>query len=174
MPKPLGLGRFFDFDDANGEIRVFGKRRVTIDLEGLCTHLESLVGERVARTILSNHGRQSGKDKVTGLREILRGNPRPPTFDEVIEELAAGEVLSGYGVVKLRMREDEAVPVELEMRNPIVKASTGTIVTFILSYWTGSLGALLNKTLDVTNVTYDASIDTLKCQFSVIGTPITD
>jgi len=174
MPKPLRLGRFFDFDDANGEILIFGKRRVTVDIDGLCAHLEGLVGQRAARTIANNHGRQSGKERVTELRETLKGNPSPPTFGEIVEALTEGEVLAGYGVVKLRMREDQVVPVELEMRNPIVKAATGTVVTFILSYWTGAFEALLNKTLDVTNVTYDADTDTLKCQFTVIGTPITD
>jgi hypothetical protein len=170
MPKPLRLRRFFDFHDAYGEILVFGKRRVTVDLEGLCAHLDSLVGQRVAETIVSNHGRQSGKDRVIELRKTTTGNPSPPTFGEIVEILSEGEILAGYGVVKPTMREDQAVPVELEMRNPIVKTSTGTVVKFILSYWTGALGALLNKTL---NVTYDADADTLKCQFTVIGVPTT-
>jgi hypothetical protein len=103
----------------------------------------------------------------------MAGKPSPPTFGEIVEILSEGEILAGYGVVKLTMREDQAVPVELEMRNPIVKTSTGTVVKFILSYWTGALGALLNKTLNVTNVTYDADEDTLKSQFTVIGVPTT-
>jgi len=171
MPKPLKLARFFDFDDAIAEILVYGKRCVTIDLDGLCKHLDHLVGERVATTIVGNHCRQVGMEHVRELQETLKGNPKPPTFGELIEELTEGEVLAGYGVVSLKMREDEAVPVELEMRNPIVKASTGTAVRFVLSYWAGALGALLNKTIDVSNISYDANTDTLKCQFAAIGTP---
>jgi len=171
MPNPLKLARFFDFDDANAEILVYGKRCVTIDLEGLCKHLDNLVGERVANTIVGNHCRQVGMEHVRTLQETLKGNPSPPTFGEIIEELIDGELLAGYGVVSLKMREDQAVPVELAMRNPIVKAPAGTAVRFVLSYWAGALGALLNKTMDVTNITYDADTDSLKCQFTVIGTP---
>ena len=165
LPKPLKLGQFFDFDETNGEIRIFGKRRVTVDVEGLCAYLDNLVGKQVAGTILTNYGRQSGRNRVTELRK-MKTNPEPPTIGEIVEELIAGEILAGYGVVKLIFREDEAVPVELEMRNSIIKAATGTVVRFVLSYWAGALGALLNKTMDVTNVTYDADI--LKCQFTVI------
>jgi len=171
MPKPLRLGRFFEFDEANAEILVFGKRCVTIDLEGLCKHLDKLVGERIAATIVNNHCRQTGKEHVTDLLEALRGNPAPLTFDEIVEELIEGDILNGYGVVKLKMRDDERVPVEFEMRNPIIKASTGTTVRFLLSYWLGAIGAMLNKTLDTTNVTYDPNTDALRCQFIVIGTP---
>ena len=169
MPKPLRLGRFFDFDEANAEILVFGKRCVTIDLEGLCKHLDNLVGERVAATIVGNHCRQTGREHVTDLREALKGNPTPPTFDEIIEELVEGDILNGYGVVKLKMRDDERVPVEFEMRNPIIKASTGTTVRFLLSYWLGAIGAVLNKTLDATDVTYDPNSEVLKCRFAVVG-----
>ena len=174
MLKPLRLGRFFDFDDANAEILVFGKRCVTIDLEGLCKHLDMLVGERVAAAIVGNHCRQTGMEHVTELREALKGEPAPPTFDEIIEELIEGDILSGYGVVRLKIRENETIPVEFEMRNPIVKASTGTAVRFLLSYWLGAIGALLNKTLDTTNVTYDPNTDVLKCQFTVVGPSTTD
>jgi len=171
MPKPLRLGRFFDFDEANAEILVFGRRCVTIDLDGFCKHLNQLVGEKVATTIVGNHNRQVGMEHVRALRETLRGNPTPPTFGEIIEELTEGEILAGYGVVNMKIREDEKVPVELEMRNPIIKASTGTAVKFVLAYWVGVLSALLNKTLDATEISYDADTDVLRCQFTVIGVP---
>jgi hypothetical protein len=169
MPAPLNLRKVVDFDDANGELLVYGRRQVTVDLVGLCRHLDSLVGERVAGTIVGNHGREFGKEDVARIREARSD----ATLGEIIEELTVGETLAGYGVVNLKMSEDQSVPVELHMRNPIIKASTGTAVKFILSYWVGVLGTLVSKTFEIGDVSYDANANTLTCRFGVIGIPQT-
>ena len=109
-------------------------------------------------------------EHVKALQETMKGNPTPPTIGEMVEELTEGEILAGFGVVRLITRDEEdSVPVELEMRNPIVKASTGTSVTFVLAYWAGALSTLLNKRLDATDTTYDPNTDILKCKFAAIS-----
>ena len=112
----------FKFDDANAEILVFGQRRATIDLAGLCKHLDLFVGEKVAAAIVGNHGNETAKEHIANVRKEKPNT----TFDEIIEALAEGDVLKGFGAVRLTMREDHVSPAELEMRNPIIKASTGT------------------------------------------------
>jgi hypothetical protein len=165
MPGPLKLRRVFDFDDTNGEIRLFGHRYAVVDLESFCRHLDLIVGKKVAAAIVGGHARQAGRDDVAKIRE----SQPDATVGEIIAALVVGDILSGWGVTKLKRTENQAIPVELDVRNPIVKGAEGTGVLFVLSYWVGALSSLFNQVLEVSNVAYDASLDVLKCRFAVIG-----
>jgi hypothetical protein len=167
LPEPRKLRDLFIFDEVSAEILVFGQRRAAIDLAGLCRHLDLLVGQKVAAVIVGNHSKESAKEHIVSIR---KKNPNT-SFDEIIRALRDGEILKGFGVLKLRMQDDPSVPVELEMRNPIIKASAGTGVQFILSYWAAALSILLSETLDITDVTYEDDADLLKCRFAVVGLP---
>jgi len=168
MCETLSLKKFFVFDDINAEIRVFGQRRATIDLAGLCKHLDNLVGEKVAAAIVSNHSKESAKEHIASIREK---NPNA-NFDEIIKQLTEGEIMKGFGIVKLtRTRDNPSVPFEFEMRNPIVKSHKGTAVKFILSYWASALSILLKETLDITDALFDPDANALKCRFTVVGVP---
>jgi len=166
MSKSSRLSEVFEFDDVNAAILVFGQRRATIDLAGLCRHLDQLVGDKVAAVIVANHSKETAKENLASIRET---NPTA-TFGEIIEALTEVDILKGFGLVKITRHNDQVCPVELEMRNPIIRASTGTGVKFILSYWEGVLGALLNKTLEMTDVVFDGNAN-VKCRFAVIGVP---
>lgn len=128
-----------------------------------------LVGESVAAAIVGSYGRWSGQLDLTLLRE---SDPNA-TFEKIIEAFELSDRYGGYGVTKLRRCEDQTSPFELEMRNPIFQASTGTGVKFILAYWIGALGGMIGKTLDVSHANYDASENVLRCRFTVIGVPQT-
>lgn len=171
MVEPRNLRKTFDsnFDEAKGEIRVHGRRFTTIDLVELCRHLDSLVGEKIAAVIAETHGRETGKDDLTNIRE---NNPNA-TFEKIIEALIAGGVRGGHGIAKLTTSEDETTPISLEILNPVVQASTGTCLKLVLAYWEEALSELLGKTLDKTGVSYEASKNILKCRFTVVGIPET-
>lgn len=159
----------FNFDEAKGEIRAHGRRFTTIDLVGLCRHLDSLVGEKIAGVIAETHGRETGKDDLTN----VRANNSNANFEEIVEALIAGGVHGGHGIAKLRTCEDETTPISLEITNPVIRASTGTCVKLVLAYWEGALSELLGKTLEMTDVSYEASKNILKCRFTVVGIPQT-
>ena len=165
MPEQLKLRRVFEFDDVNGEILVLGRRYAAVDLENFCQHLDLIVGPKVAGTIVGSHARQVGKEDVDKIHDSQPAS----SPGEIIEALVVGDILGGFGVTKIRLTEDQAVPVELEVRNPIIKSCSGTGVRFLLSYWEGALSTLFKQVLEMNNVTYDESQNVLRCRFAVIG-----
>ena len=169
MSDPLKAGKLLDFDESNGEIRSLGRRFELVDVVGLCRHLDMLVGEKVAASIVGSYGRESGREDLANLR---KNNPNL-TLKELIAAFSLSDLLGGYGVSEVSMREDEDVPIELEIRNPIIQASTGTAVKFVLSYWIGGLSDILEKTLEISHNSYDPKENVLRCRLAVIGVPAT-
>jgi len=71
MSAPPKFRNYLDFEEANGEVRLFGRRFALTDLMGLCRHLDSLVGEKIAATIAGQHGREASKCVSLEMRNPL-------------------------------------------------------------------------------------------------------
>lgn len=146
-------------DEEKGELRILGRRRVAIDVEAFCEHLESLVGPSVAEVVMNSHEYRIGREHIKQLRSQ---NPQA-TDREIIELLSKGDRLTGVGVVKVTLPENPLNPIQLEVSNPCVKETVGVGKALICTYWCGALSFLLGKELEAKNVTYDEERNLMKC-----------
>lgn len=153
--------KILTFDETNAEIRILGRRFAAVDLADLCRHMDTLVGVRLAETIMSSHLRQSGQEDVSRIRKLSPlATPR-----EIVDVLIDGDLVEGIGVTKVDFTENMASRVEFEMRNPVVHATEGSALSFILSYWEGAFGSIFKGTFEGGDVSYDAKTNILRCHF---------
>lgn len=146
------------WDKAKGELRIWGRRHTAVDAQALCEHLDSLVGEKVAETIMHNLESRLGKEDVRRTRE-----ERPQaSVSEVLDLLIKSDLLSGAGVTKVVLPENETGDISLEVANPSVRGSSGAAKAFLFSWWSGALTALLGRDLDVADVAYDEGKNLLR------------
>ena len=150
----------FVLDKAKGELRILGRRNAAIDVETLCQHLEGLVGAQVAEVIMNHHEVRLGKEDAARFRE----QKPQATIGEVVDELIHIDRVSGIGVTKVMLPEGSVGIIALEISNPIVRGTKGAAKALMFSYWCGALNSLLEKELDVKDVTYDEGNNVLRCQ----------
>ena len=150
------------WDKEKGIIHILGQRHTAIDVQTLCNHLDSLVGAEVAEVITHNLEFRLGKLDAARLRA---GKPQA-NLTELVEHLMKSERLSGVGRTKVTLPEDQENPILIEVSDPSVKGTTGAAKTFLFSWWTGVLTALLDKEFDVKYVAYDEENNLLKCQIA--------
>jgi len=153
--------KILTFDEKNGEIRILGRRLAAIDIADLCRHMDTLVGVRVGETIMSSHLRQSGQEDVAKVRELHpQATPR-----EILDVLIDGDLVQGIGVTKIDFTENMPRSVAFAILNPIVHATEGSALSFVLSYWEGALGSVFNMSFQGRDVSYDSKINVLHCNF---------
>ncbi len=58
------------YDETKGELRIDGRRYAAIDMQNMCRHLDSLVGPKLAETIMNNHERRLGAEDAERIREL--------------------------------------------------------------------------------------------------------
>jgi hypothetical protein len=148
------------WDKAKGELRIFGQRHAAIDMQGLCDHLDLIVGPRVAEVVMNQHELRQGKEDAATFRQ-----QRPEaTLQELIDLFANVETVSGAGVVKVTMPGTSPGPISIEILNPCVKSTTGAAKSFLFSFWCGVFTQLLDKEFKIDQVVYDENRDLMKCR----------
>jgi hypothetical protein len=148
------------WDKAKGELRILGQRHVALDIDGLCDHLDLIVGPRVAEVVMNQHEFRQGKEDAATFRQ-----QRPEaTLQEFVDLFASVETVSGAGVVRVAMPETSPGPVSIEILNPCVKRSTGAAKSFFFSFWCGVFTQLLDKEFKIDQVVYDENRDLMKCR----------
>ncbi len=149
-----------NLDKSKGELRIYGARHIAINVDALCKQLDALVGARVAETIMNNIEYHMGADE---LAEVRRTKPQAGKR-EMIDLLIESDLLSGVGVVEVQLPEDSSKdPIYLNIKNPAIKATSGSGKSVIVSYWCGALAALLGQEFDVVDLSYDDKENLLKC-----------
>ena len=156
-PRKLGDGLVWNRE--KGELLVFGQRNIGIDAQALCSHLDSLVGPKVAEVIMNNLEYQIGKADVAS----IRSEKPQATIEEVIERLTERNRLSGIGVTNVTLTDNPSEPIVVEIWNPAVRGSGGAARAFLYSRWCGALSELLNQNLAAKDVTYDEERRVVKC-----------
>jgi hypothetical protein len=151
-----------------GVLRVLGQRRLAIDVQTLCDHLDLLVGSKVAEVIIGNTSFALGKEDVS---RVLKERP-DATILEMIEFFVQDQRLSGVGICKVNVRSEKSV--DLEIINPVLKPTSGSSKAMVVSRWCGALSELLNEKMIAEKVEYDEISDVLKCRIvaSIIGKKI--
>jgi hypothetical protein len=123
--------------------------------------LDSLVGPKLAETIMNNHMRRLGAEDAERIREL---NPNAK-IEAIIRVLTEDDRITGFGLPKVSITESREQPAMFETLNPVITATEGAGKVFILSYWAGALGALLGQEVVPTNIVYDPAKNTLSCSF---------
>jgi len=156
----VALGDDSVWDKAKGELRILGQRHIAIDAQGLCEHLDLILGSRVAEVVLNQHMMRQGREDAAAARK-----ERPHVaIEELVDELSAGDVLSGVGLVKASVPGASPGRIDVEISNPGVKLTTGAARSFLFSYWCGVFGELLGKEFKIDDVAYDESKNLMKCR----------
>jgi hypothetical protein len=70
--------------------------------------------------------------------------------------------LSGFGITTVTLDRSHAGPIDIDVKNPVVKGAEGAEKSFIFSYWVGTLTILLDQEFDLMNVVYDRERDVVK------------
>jgi len=147
------------WDKAKGELRVLGRRQMTITPQDLCSYLDSLVGVQVAEVIINNLEFRGGKQEAETFRKERPGS----SPNDIINVLIRYDSLTGVGVTKVVIPDQPDKPIRLEIENPCVKGTIGAAKAFLFSWWSGALSALLGKDYEAKNVTFDQAANTMKC-----------
>ena len=150
------------WDTEKGELRILGHRRMAIDAQSLCDHLDSLVGTQVGEVIMHNIEFRLGKLDAARLKSA---RPRVPP-SQLVEDLTESDRLSGIGITKVKLSENPGDSMGIEVTNPCVVGVAGAGKTFVLSWWAGAFTSLFDKEFDVKNVTYDKQKNMLKGHIS--------
>ena len=147
------------WDKAKGELRILGQRHAAVDIQGLCEHLDLIVGPVVAEVVMNQHEFRQGKDDAANIRQE---KPKA-AIQELLDSFANAEALSGIGVVKVTIPEASPGPIDVEISNPCVKRTTGAAKSFLFSYWCGLFTQLLGKEYEINEVAYDENKNLMKC-----------
>jgi hypothetical protein len=148
------------WDKAKGELRILGQRHAAVDIQGLCEHLDIIVGPMVAEVVMNQHEFRQGKDDAANIRQE---KPKA-AIQELLDSFANAEALSGIGVVKVTIPEASPGPIDVEISNPCVKRTTGAAKSFLFSYWCGLFTQLLGKEFKINEVAYDENKNLMKCR----------
>lgn len=148
------------WDKAKGELRILGQRHAAVDIQALCEHLDLIVGPMVAEVVMNQHEFRQGKDDAASIRQ------RKPeaAIQELVDSFANAEALTGVGVVKVTIPEASPGPIDVEIRNPCSKRTTGAAKSFLFSYWCGLFTQLLGKEFKIDQVAYDENKNLMKCR----------
>jgi hypothetical protein len=147
-------------DKAKGELHIAGQRRVAIDIQSLCEHLDLIVGANVAEVIMNQNQLRQGKNDAARIRQ----GRSEATIQQIVELIVDAESLSGVGVVKVIAPEISHDSVDLEISNPCVKRTSGAAKSFLFSYWCGVFTELVGKEFKIGEVTYDENKNSMKCR----------
>jgi len=148
------------WDKAKGELRILGQRHAAVGIQGLCEHLDIIVGPMVAEVVMNQHEFRQGKDDAANIRQE---KPKA-AIQELLDSFANAEALSGIGVVKVTIPEASPGPIDVEISNPCVKRTTGAAKSFLFSYWCGLFTQLLGKEFKINEVAYDENKNLMKCR----------
>jgi hypothetical protein len=149
-----------NLDKSKGELRIYGTRHIAINVYALCKQFDALVGAKVAETVMNNIEHHMGADE---LEEVRRTKPQAEKR-EMIDLLIESDLLSGVGIVEVQLPENSTkAPIYLTVKNPAIKATSGSGKAIIVSYWCGALAALLGQEFDVVDLSYDDKENVLKC-----------
>jgi hypothetical protein len=154
------LSEDFVWDKAKGELRMLGQRHAAVDIQGLCEHLDLIVGPMVAEVVMNQHEFRQGKEDAASIRQE---KPKA-AIQELLDSFANAETLSGVGVVKVTIPEASPGPIDVEISNPCVKRTTGAAKSFLFSYWCGLFTQLLGKEFKIGQVAYDENKNLMKCR----------
>jgi len=146
------------WDKAKGELRILGQCRTAVNIQGLCDHLDLMVGSNVAEVIMNQHEFRQGKDDAARVRQTRSGE----TIQEMLNFFADAETLSGVGVVKVTALDTAPGHVDLEISNPCVRRTSGATRSFLFSYWCGVFTELVGKEFKIDQVTYDENKDLMR------------
>ena len=148
------------WDKAKGELRILGQRHAVVDIQGLCEHLDLIVGPMVAEVVMNQHMFRQGKEDAASIR---REKP-DASIEQLVDLFANAETLSGIGVVKVNPPKTAPGPVDLEISNPCLKRTTGAAKSFLFSYWCGIFSELFGKEFKIDQITYDEKENSMKCR----------
>jgi len=143
-----------------GELLIMGQRHTAVDVQGLCDHLDLILGPKVAEVVMNQLQFRQGKEDAASIRQ-----EKPDVaVQEVLDSLVNVEALSGVGVPKVTIPETSLGLIDVEILNPCVKRTTGAAKSFLFSYWCGSLTQLLSKEFKIDRVAYDENKNLMKCR----------
>jgi len=151
-----------EFDEKRGEVRLLGLRQMVMNVDALCTHLDTLVGSQVAEVIIKNLELQEGKEEA---ERFFRSHPEAK-IEEFLDLMKRYDALSGVGITSVRFSENPNGIIFIEILNPYIKRTSGSSKSLLFSWWCGALSAILHRELDLESITYDANSDILKCTIS--------
>ena len=153
------MSNSIEFDEKRGEVRLLGSRQMVIDMDALCSHLDTLVGNQVSEVIVKNLELQEGKEEAD---RFLSSHP-DAKVEEFIELMKRYDALSGVGITTVKLSENQDGPIFIEIANPYIKRTKGSSKSLLFSWWCGVLSGILHRELDLESITYDASSDVLRC-----------
>jgi hypothetical protein len=148
------------WDKAKGELRILGQRHAAVDIQGLCEHLDLIVGAKVAEVVMNQHEFRQGKEDAASIRQ----EKPEAAIQELLDSFAYAETLSGVGVVKVMIPGASLGLIDVEISNPCVKRTTGAAKSFLFSYWCGLFTQLLGKEFKIDQVAYDENKNLMKCR----------
>jgi hypothetical protein len=148
------------WDKAKGELRILGQRHAAVDIQGLCEHLDLIVGAKVAEVVMNQHEFRQGKEDAASIRQ----EKPEAAIQELLDSFAYAETLSGVGVVKVMIPRASLGLIDVEISNPCVKRTTGAAKSFLFSYWCGLFTQLLGKEFKIDQVAYDENKNLMKCR----------
>jgi hypothetical protein len=148
------------WDKEKGELRILGHRQTAMTPEFLCSHLDSLVGVKVAEVIMNNLEYRLGKHET----EVFRKEKPQATLSEMIDLLVQFDSASGVGITKVTLPKNDQDPITVQISNPSVKGTVGAAKAFLFSWWCGALTTLLNRNLEIEDLTYDEKKNVMRCE----------
>jgi len=82
----------------------------------------------------------------------------------MIDLLVKYDSVSGIGVTKVTLPKDDQDRIIVQISNPSVKGTAGAAKAFLFSWWCGALTTLLNRNLEIEDVTYDDEENIMRCK----------
>ncbi len=147
-------------DGVDCEIRILGKRHAAVDVEALCSHLDLIVGKKVAEVMINQHMSSLGEEDAQKARTQ---NPQA-TAQEVFDTLAHADCMAGIGMTRITTKGDSVGEVDVEISNPCLKQVEGSAKAFLFSYWCGVSAYLFANRFRLNYVVYDEARDLIRCQ----------
>jgi len=101
-----------------------------------------------------------GTEDAERLRQALPG----ATIEELVGKLEEVDLISGMGITKTKISNDQGVPITVEIWNPVARGNKGAAKSFLFSWWCGALTTILDREMEMRNVEYDEKANLMKCE----------
>jgi predicted hydrocarbon binding protein len=141
-----------------GEVRLFGARVALLNPLVACKKMDEIFGtgaEVIVQQAFFTQGYQ--------LFETMLTKSSDKNKEELLKKLTDARSETGWGIVNLKIMNNNPPKIEVTIKNSIVKTLEGSAKHLVSSFWMGVLSKYFNKQLKCERFSYDEKEDKLRC-----------
>jgi len=141
-----------------GELTILGRRHTAFDVQVFCDYMDALVGAKVGEVMMKNLQSRLGKGDGAWLK---KQHPNA-SLNELVNITTEWDRMAGYGATQASLIGLDSIA--LVVSNPAIKGNQGAAKAFLFAWWTGVVSSFLGKEFEYSNVVYDQTANTMKCE----------